>query len=560
MLLNLHVKNIALIKEVDLDFSDGLNILSGETGAGKSLLLGSLNIALGSRMPLDLIRHGESEAFVELVFSISDKKTEEQLASMGIEPEDGTLIISRRVIKGKTVSRMNGAAVTASDIRKAAALLLDIHGQHENQSLLNNDKQLAIIDAFGGGKVSRELARTDELYKKFRKIRSELAEYDMDEASRLREESLLEYELGEIRAADISEGEEEQLEALYRKMVNSRKIIETCETLRASLGDDNGASDMVGRAIRDLSEVIDFDQSLSGIYDTLSEIESLLSDVNRETSSYMDELQFSESDFADTENRLDLIRSLMAKYGKTYEKIKEYEAEAEARLDFLKEYEQKKQELSALLRTAETELEKACSDLSSARKAAAAAFSESVQTELKDLNFTKVEFDVSFKQSDSFRADGYDIITFEISLNPGEPLRPLSKVASGGELSRIMLAIRTLLADKDSTETLIFDEIDTGISGLTAQKVAEKMAAISRNHQLLCVTHLAQIASMADSNYLIEKESDNDSTWTRVRPLAKDETVNEISRLLGGTEGKDTAAVYAADMIERASSFKSSLI
>ncbi len=559
MLLNLHVKNIALIRETDIDFSDGLNILSGETGAGKSLLLGSLNIALGSRMPQDLIRHGESEAFVELVFSVTDERTEELLSSMGVETDDGMLIISRRIVHGKTVSRMNGVAVTASDIKKAAASLLDIHGQHENQTLLKAEKQLAILDEFGADEVAGALQKTGELYRAYREIGKKLSEYDMDEAARLREESLLLHETEEIRLADIGRDEEEELEALYRKMVNSRKIIEACEAVRVSLGDENGALELVGRAARELSPVLDYDDALGETYGTLSEVESLLYDVNREIASCMDGMNFSENDFEETGKRLDQIHTIMAKYGGSYDEIQKYLSEAEERLEFLRKYEESRQKLTEEAKRIEARLKESCAALSDIRKKTAARFCEAVVSELRDLNFNKVEFDVVFSQAGSYRADGTDLVSFHISMNPGEPIRPLSKVASGGELSRIMLAIRTILADRDRTGTLIFDEIDAGISGITAQRVAEKMALIAANRQLICVTHLAQIASMADSNYVIEKESDDSSTVTLVRPLREEEKVGEIARLLGGTGTDDPASENARDMIGRAGAFKESI-
>ena len=556
MLQNLHVKNFALIEEVDLDFQDGLNILSGETGAGKSLLLGSLGVALGGRMDSALMRRGEKEALVELVFGISDGKITEMLKSMDIDAQDGQLIISRRITGGRTVSRMNGVSVTVPDIKKIASMLLDIHGQHENQSLLSPEKQLEIIDSFGGDEITDALSKTGALFTEYRGMLKELESFDMDDAARLREQSLLLHELNEIRQAALREGEEEELETSYRRMLNSRKIIEAVDGVRTSLGDAGGASDLVGRAIRELSDVLKYDEALSGMNDTLSEIESLLSDINMDAAAYMEEMSFSDADFEETEKRLDLIHALMAKYGSTSEEIEKYAADTEERLAFLENYEIRKNELAAGSSALENELEKACAALSALRAKAAKNFEKAVKDELRDLNFNKVDFEAAFSRAASYRADGYDTVSFNISLNPGEPVRPLSKVASGGELSRIMLAIRTLLADKDSTETLIFDEIDTGISGVTAARVAEKMAVISGTHQLICVTHLAQIASMADANYIIEKESDSDSTRTHVRLLDEEETVREIARILGGTGGDDSAAANAAEMRARAREFK----
>lgn len=548
MLIHLHVKNLALIEEAEVDFGEGLNILTGETGAGKSILIGSVNLALGQKMSRDMIREGESSALAELVFQVN-KNTEEKLKELDVYPEDGQVIITRKISENRSICKVNGETCTAAAIRKIAALLLDIHGQHEHQSLLYPERQMEILDNFGGAEIGKAKEETGKLYRAYREVKKELETYEIDEEQRKREISFLEYEIQEIQEAELRTGEDEELEKVYKKLANGRKITDALGAAKVLSGyEEEGGAAQIGRALQNLSSVSSLDENLDNLYSSLSDIDSLLNDFNRELSSYLSEFTCSEEEFSQVETRLDLLNHLKAKYGKTIEDIFGYEKEKEEELLRLQNFEEKKASLQTELRLREESLGKACEKLTALRKKWAQKLKEEITQGLTDLNFLNVEFDISFREREQYTAQGRDGICFLISTNPGEPVRELSKVVSGGELSRIMLAIKTLLADKDETETLIFDEIDTGISGRTAQKVAEKMSVIGKSHQVLCITHLPQIASQANVHFLIEKNVENMETSTRIRELSYQESVEELARMLSGAQITEAVRKNAAEM------------
>ena len=548
MLVHLHVKNLALIEEAEVDFEEGLNILTGETGAGKSILMGAVNLALGQKMSREIIREGASYALVELVFQVSPD-TEEKLRELEVFPEDGQVIITRRITESRSMIKVNGETCTAAAIKKAASLLLDVHGQYEHQSLLYPDKQMEILDEYSEAESGEKKEAVKMLYGAYRQIRKELEGYQLDQEQRRREISFLEYEIQEIQNAELKDGEDEELEHLYRKLVNSRKITENLGGVYQLTGyEEEGSGTQTGRALQKLSQISDFDESLENLYRSLEDIDSLLNDFNREVSAYLSEFRFSEEEFQETENRLDGINHLKAKYGHTIPEIRAYQEEKERELERLRNFEERKGQLEGELEQKREELEKASRELTQVRKSWAKKLENQITKGLEDLNFLNVEFEIRFSQKEKFSPQGKDSICFMISTNPGEPVRELSKVVSGGELSRIMLAIKTLLADKDDTETLIFDEIDTGISGRTAQKVAEKMAVISRNHQIICITHLPQIASQANAHYLIEKNVEEKGTTTRIRGLSYEESVEELARMLGGAKITEAVLQNAAEM------------
>ena len=558
MLTNLHVKNLALIDEADVEFGPGLNILTGETGAGKSILIGSINLALGKKMTKDLIREGESSCLVELVFQNDNPELQRKLQEMGVETEDGQLIISRKIRDGRSVSRINGEACTASKIREIAGLLLDIHGQHEHQSLLSQNRQLEILDAYGKEETAPLAEAVNEAYREYRKIRKELEGYGLNEEERAREISFLEFEIGEIEEAAPEPSEEEELERRYRRMANSRKIAETLNQVHQLTGYGEGAGDLTGRAQKELAEIASLDEELQEMADVLADADSLLNDFNRSVSAYLSDFTFSEEEFYETEKRLDLLNHLKSKYGNTVADVLDYLERQRQKLEKLQNFEEEKEKLRRQCRKAEEKLEQASYDLSEKRKQYGRELSEQILLGLKELNFPEVDFRIDFRRMDRYTGNGYDEIEFLISTNPGEPVKPLARVASGGELSRIMLAIRALLADRDDTETLIFDEIDTGISGRTAQKVSEKMAAIGRSRQVLCITHLAQIAAMADAHFEIRKEVENRETSTRIRRLSEKESVEELARILGGAEITEAVYENAREMKELARQQKTS--
>ena len=559
MLVHLHVKNLALIEEAEVDFEEGLNILTGETGAGKSILIGSVNLALGQKMSREMIREGADYAYVELVFQVNPD-TEEKLKKLEVFPEDGQVIISRRFTENRSISKINGETTTVSGIRKISELLLDIHGQHEHQSLLYADKQMEILDAYGQTEIEKEKQKVKELYKEYRSIKQELESYQLDDEQRRREISFLEYEIQEIEDAQLKDGEDEELSVSYRKLLNGKKITENLGEVYQLTGYEEGSAGQISRALQKLSQIASFDESLEGFLSTLTDVDSLLNDFNREIASYMAEFTFSEEEFFEIEKRLDAINGLKAKYGHTIPEIFDYQAEQEEKLEKLLNFEERKEKLEKQWKEKEEELSKASAVLTKVRKKWATQLQEQIILGLQDLNFLNVSFEISFEEKEKFTALGKDQIRFLISTNPGEPVKELSKVVSGGELSRIMLAIKTLLADKDSTETLIFDEIDTGISGRTAQKVAEKMALIGEKHQVLCITHLPQIAAQASGHYIIEKQVKNGETVTEIFRLNEEQSVEELARMLGGAEITNAVLQNAREMKDLAQQQKNTRV
>ena len=548
MLLHLHVKNLALIEEAEVEFGPGLNILTGETGAGKSILLGSMQLILGSKVSRNMIRENASYALVELLFDVENTKAEEILREMDIFPEDGQVLLSRKISGGRSINKINGETCTVSQMKAAASCLLDIHGQHEHQSLLYNDKQLDILDAYGREKIQPAREQVEKAYRAYRECQKYLKSLDMDEEHRNREMAFLEFEINEIASAALQPGEDEELEKLYRKLNNAKKIVESVQTVHQMTGYEEGAGDMIGTGLRELSRVTQYDSDLEQLESMLMEIDGLINDFNRELSSYLDSLTFDDETFYETEKRLDLINGLKSKYGQSIEAILAYQQEKQEKLEELQKYEENFTRAKANLKKTEKQLKACSATLSEIRQKYARELVAKVITSLKDLNFLDVNFDIRFTEKTVYSANGTDEVEYEISTNPGETLKPLGKIVSGGELSRIMLALKAILADRDQIDTLIFDEIDTGISGRTAQKVSEKMAVIGRAHQVLCITHLPQIASMADTHFEIEKHLKGNETITQIHPLDQEASVRELARLLGGTEITDAVLVNAREM------------
>lgn len=558
MLQSLHVKNLALIDEAEVEFQDGLNILTGETGAGKSILLGSVQLALGGKYTADLLREGAQYGLVELEFYISSPGIVEKLKQMDIEPEEGMVVLSRKLMDQRSVSRINGEMVPISRLKAAAEVLIDIHGQHEHQSLLYKKKHMEILDAYARKETAGLKEKVREAYRRTREAKQELDEALSHEADRKKEADFLTFEVEEIREANPVPGEDEELEEQYRKMKNGKKITESLVEAYGFTGGYEGgsASELFSRAIHALSEAAEYDGHVKELYGQLVEIDSLLNDFNRELSSCQDELQFSEEEFYETETRLNTLNHLKAKYGKTMEEVLAYASEKEKRLLILADYDAYLDSLKKTLKEEETILKKEAEKLTAVRKKYAVSLAKELREGIRDLNFLDVDFEVEVRPLPEFTENGADEIEFMISLNPGEKKKPLGAVASGGELSRIMLAVKAALADKDEVETLIFDEIDTGISGRTAQKVSEKMALLGKRHQVLCITHLAQIAAMADAHYLIRKDVEDGKTKTQIRKLEEKETVSELARILGGAEITDAVYETAKEMKKLACEIK----
>lgn len=550
MLLNLHVKNLALIEETEVNFGQGLNILSGETGAGKSIIIGSVNLALGEKVSKSMLRENADFALVELTFLVEQEHQLQALAELDVFPENGEVIMSRKILaSGRSICRINSETVSAALMRKVASLLIDIHGQHEHQSLLTKKNHIKYLDAFAKKELEEKRNKLSSCYHTYMECKRALEESSMDAGQQMRELSFLQYEIDEIEEAHLQPGEDEELEADYRRLANGRKIMEAAAECRELCSEGrNSAADSIGRAVRALLGAAEYDEQISGLSGQLQEIDSLMSDFNRDLSGYMDDFDFSDELFARLQERLDTVNHLKSKYGKTIETILDKKQEKEEQVEKLLHYDEYRRHLEEKLKKTEKSLNIISKEVSEIRQAYAKILVKEMKKALISLNFLDVQFEMEFQKLDHYTANGWDETRFMISTNPGEPLKPLDSVASGGELSRIMLALKTILAENDEIETLIFDEIDSGISGRTAQMVAEKMKMTGGNHQVICITHLPQIAAMADHHFLIEKTSNDTSTISEIRILDREDSIRELARMLGGVRITDTVLESAREM------------
>ncbi len=554
MLHNLYVKNLALIDEIEVEFTKGLNILTGETGAGKSIILGSVNLALGGKYSADIIRKGAEYGYVELTFFVENKTQAEALKRKDIFPEDGVIVLSRKLMSKRSISKINGETVPIALLKEAASILIDIHGQHEHQSLLYKKNHLTILDAFAKENIKQVKEKLAKAYLIYKEQKEELEEALTDEKERNKEIGFLEFEIQEIRQAKLSRQEDETLEETYRRMTNGKKIVGNLEEAYEYTGGTNSetASEAISRALRCMQEAAGCDEQAQDMFQQLAEIDSLLNDFNRELSDYKMSFDFSEETFFEVETRLNEINRLKAKYGNSIEEILEYCDKKEERLLKLQDYDAYLAQLQKKVEETEAEVKHYSNQLSLLRKEESVKLAEAIRKGLRDLNFLDTQFEIVFRELGTYTVQGTDEVEFMISMNPGEPVKALGDVASGGELSRIMLAIKSVMAEKDQIETLIFDEIDVGISGRTAQKVSEKMSFIGRNHQVICITHLAQIAAMADAHYAIEKQVEDGVTKSKIFRLSKEQEIEELARILGGAKITDTVMQSAAEMKELA--------
>lgn len=557
MLVSLHVKNFAIINEVEVNFKDHLNIMTGETGAGKSIIIGSVNAALGAKVPKDILRSGAEYALVELVFETQDEKVFTMLRELELPVEGNQIIISRKILPNRSICRINGENVSGTALSAIAGLLIDIHGQHEHQSLLHKAKHLEIVDRFAKNEIGGLKQELEQSYKRYTTLRQEYEGAGIDEEKRLREISFLEYELNEIKSAALIPGEDEELAAVYKKLSNANTISEGLQNVHKYMGyESDAAGDSAGRALKILMKLAEYDEAIGGFLSQAADIEAMLNDFNRELSQYMDDMENHEEELNDVTRRLDLINHLKQKYGNSVEDILRYGKECEEKLLKYRDYDVYMEKLRKSFEEEEARLQSLCLKLSDIRKTTSKELVTKIREALISLNFLDVKFEMVFEQTGSYTANGFDDAEFIISTNPGEELKPLSRVASGGELSRIMLGIKSVLADKDEIESLIFDEIDVGISGRTAQKVSEQLSLIARHHQIICITHLAQIAAMADSHFVIEKQTDGTTTQTMIRALNETEQIEELARILGGAAITDRVKENAREMKELASSTK----
>ena len=550
MLQSLHVKNFAIIDETEVDFREHLNIMTGETGAGKSILIDSVNAAIGAKVSKDIIRRGADYALVELTFSKLNSTTVELLKEKDIYPEEGMLVLSRKIMdSGKTVCKINGETVTAAILKEVAGYLIDIHGQQEHHSLLHKASHLRFLDRFAKEQLGTLPKQLEEAYKNWKNVKEELEGAVTDDAERNREMSYLAFALEEIEGARLRIGEDAELEEEYKVLSNSKQIVEAVAgSLRVTKMADDNAEELISRAQRYLSRVSEYDEKLQNLEEILTNMQDMLSDFNSQAEDYIESVEDAGERFYEVEQRLNIVNQLKGKYGDSIAAVLAYKEECSLKIEKYNNYEAYLEKLRKEYKKAEEVCLLLCRQISEIRKKCAEKMTAAMKTALQDLNFSDVQFELPFEQLEQFNASGYDSCEFMISLNLGEALKPLTKVASGGELSRIMLAMKSVLAEQDEIPTLIFDEIDTGISGRTAQMVSEKLAGIGATHQILCITHLSQIASMADAHFLIEKSVEDGRTKTVIKELATEEIYMELARMLGGAEITPAVVQNAKEM------------
>ena len=568
MLVSLHVKDLALIEENEVFWENGLNILTGETGAGKSVIIGSIRLALGAAMSSvlgskgdkDCIRTGAQYALVELVFESRRKEVLAKMEELELPmEEDDSIFIQRKIMPGRSVCKVNGETVAAKQLKELASLLIAIHGQHDTQTLLNVKKHSQIVDEFAAEVILPIKEKVKEAYRTYTGCKREWTAASENEKQQEKDLALAEFEVEEITNARLTVGEDEELEERYRKMNNSRKIAESIARVSQAIGTENesGAGIGISFALRELKSVATLDSEIEQMEGQLVQIEDMLSDLNRSVSGYLDSLDFSQEEYMETEERLNVYNHLKNKYGNTVEEVLAYLEKQSEKLEQMSDYEGYLDALQMKMDEAEKEIIAYSKELTKLRKEAAVSLSEQMNQALLDLNFANVDFEVQVTTDETVRSEeGFDDIEFMIALNPGEPRKPMNLVASGGELSRIMLALKTIMADKENIETLIFDEIDSGISGRTAWKVSEKMAVLGKEHQLICITHLPQIAAMADAHYAIEKNVGETAAVTEIRRLSDTEELSEIARLLGSDSITEAVLANAKELKEMANQTK----
>ncbi len=535
-----------------------MNVLTGETGAGKSIIIGSINMAIGGKVPKDIIRKGAGFALIELLFSVDTEEQRNYLEEHGIIVDNDEVLVSRKFTKGRGINRINGESVPVSVLKQAAAVLIDVHGQNEQQSLLYKAKHMEILDRYAREDMSGMDTMYTEVYNNYKKLIEQRDLENIPEEERLREISFMQYELEEIENAALVHGEEESLEDTYKQLSNAASIVNGLGEIYSLTGSDanDTVSEKLAYSLRIIGKLCEYDDNINQFAEQLSEIDSLVSDFNRDIVSYLDDIETSGELLEETEKRLDLVRKIKARFGATTELVNEYADKLRSKLERYSEYEEYKAGLDKKIKEEEAKLKKLAISMSEVRKKCAKVLEKEIAEALADLNFLQVQFSIEVRNLDEYTAHGTDEIEFMLSANPGEDLKPIGMAASGGELSRIMLAVKAVLAGHDEISTLIFDEIDVGISGRTAQMVAEKMALIARQHQVICISHLAQIAAMADAHYLIEKTNSDLHTSTQIRLLGSGEEAEELARILGGAQITEAVMNSAEEMKRLAANLK----
>lgn len=553
MLNQLSIRNVAVIDKLDINLHDGVSVLTGETGAGKSIIIDSINMILGDRANKELVRYGTDKAVVQAVFD-APKSVINILEENDIDVEDETVIITRQVTKeGKSVARINGMVVTLNILREISDRLINIHGQHDNQALLTPIRHITFLDAYADNE--EYINRYKDILSKKREIEKKISSLEMDEQEKMQRIDLLEYQVNEIKKASLEKGEEDDLREQRDIYTNAEQITKSVNEAYMNLyeGDEiQSAYDGISIAVNEISQISDLNPQLKSIYDTLNEIMYSLEDTAHEIKEFGETVEFDEQTLNEIEERLDLISRLKRKYGNSIEEILEYLKKAESELNDIKLSDERTNELKEELKNITKELKEKGNVLTQRRENAAKVLEENIEKSLHELNMEKSKFKVSIENDGIFYDNGMDKVEFLISTNPGEPLKPLVKIASGGELSRVMLAIKSILADSDGVDTMIFDEIDTGVSGKAAMSIAKKLAVIAKNKQVICITHLPQLTAMADNHYLIQKNTDGEMASTTLKELDEEGRELELARIIDGGEVTELALSHAKQMLENA--------
>lgn len=560
MLEKLHIRNFALIDELEIRFKAGLNVLTGETGSGKSIIFEAINFVLGEKADKNLIKSGKDMAEVSAVFTIDNDFVAQQLAEKNITPdEEGCILLERSFnTEGKSACKVNGRTVTVGMLKEVSEYLVDIHGQYDHQSLLKNESQLVLLDRMCGDDIKENLKKISERYKDFKETIKMLEDLNGDDADREAKIDLYKFQIDEIKKANLKPGEEDELNERRDIIANSVKLKQFSDNALDVLyrSDNASASDKIAVAIDDVASIAKIDPSQMSLQEALESIAAQLEGVIEGLRNYSENMEADPRALDDIEIRLQLIYDLKKKYGSTIEEINAYVDKVEEKLAFIENSAEMLMEYQIRKEADERIINKLADEVSEVRRAQASLLGKQIEDVLYDLGMINAVFNVSVSPSETLNERGHDKVEFLISANLGEEPKPLNKIASGGEMSRVMLALKVILADVDNIGTFIFDEIDTGISGRTAQRVAEKMAKVSKTHQLLCITHLPQIAAMADHHYLIDKVSTDAGTTTIVSELNASEIEEELARLIGGARITDATLNAAKDMKNMANKFK----
>lgn len=563
MLVELNIRNFAIIEELQIRFTKGLNILTGETGSGKSILIEAIGIILGSRTSKDLIQTGHDKAFLEGVFYIENPTVIVPiLDKYGVDfAEDNLLIITREIyLNSPTISRVNGKILNLSMLNDITAKLIDIFGQHEHQSLLDMSKHQMLVDSFGDKELIKLKSIIKSNYEDMVLEKRRLKSLSIDSGERDREIDILNFQIQEIEDARLTKDDEYNIENEYKKLSRVEEISfaakEVINSISLDSYENKNILDLMSRNIQAINNVKKFDQDLEPFYVELENIRSELQDLNRSISNYLEGIEIDAERLIFLGERLNLINKLKKKYGNSIEEILDFRDKSLERLQKLNNHEKELEKTNKKIATLESSLREDSEKLSNKRKEISRILEQEIKKELNSLNMNKVNFQVDFKRNSELGIEGYDKIEFMISTNLGEDLKPLSKIASGGEMSRIMLGFKSILADFDKIPTMIFDEIDTGISGRTAQVVGEKIYKISKEHQIICISHLPQIAALADSHFVINKVVLDNKTKTIVNRLSEDGRIEEMARLLGGVDLTNTTIKHASEMIEMSKKIK----